>query len=229
VRPILHSEQPMSTSPRALESIPPEVTTPAAAFAPTVAFQGTFGAFGEMAALLRWPAGEPRPMPTFERVVSSVAAGISDVGLLPVWNSVLGEIPFTRGVLDAATVEVTGEVEVPVELALVARRGATLETIAYVGSHPAALAQCRRFFAAHPALTPCPAWDTAGAARDLADGNGAYAWYERLPGAAPRTTAAIASRAAAERYGLVVLAEGIQDVAKNVTRFAILTRKGGVR
>jgi prephenate dehydratase len=223
------SEQTMSTSPRAVESILPEASPSSAAFAPTVAFQGTFGAFGELAALARWPAGEPRPMPTFERVVASVEAGISDVGLLPTWNSVLGEIPFTRGVLEGAQVEVTGEVEVAVELALLARRGATLETIAYVGSHPAALAQCRRWLAAHPTLTPCPAWDTAGAARDLADGNGAYAWHERLPGAAPRTLGAIAGAAAAERYGLAVLARGIQDVAENVTRFAILTRKRGNR
>lgn len=219
----------MSLSPQTAAPIVPEATTPSAAFAPTVAFQGTFGAFGEMAAIARWPAGEPRPMPTFERVVASVEAGISDVGLLPVWNSILGEIPFTRSVLAEANVDITGEVEVAVELCLLARRGVALETILYVGSHPAALAQCKKFFGLHPALMPCPAWDTAGAARDLADGNGAYAWHERLPGAGPRTLAAIAGAAAADRYGLAVLQRGIQDAAENVTRFAILTRKGVLR
>jgi len=219
----------MSTSPRAAQTILPEASTPSAAFAPTVAFQGTFGAFGEMAALSRWPAGEPRPMPTFERVVASVAAGISDLGVLPIWNSVLGEIPFTRDVLRGAPVEIVEEIAIPIELSLLARPKVALETIAYVGSHPAALAQCRRWLAERPTLTPCPAWDTAGAARDLADGNAAYSWYERLPGAAPRTIAAIAGAAAAERYGLVVLARGIQDVAENVTRFAVLARKGGGR
>jgi prephenate dehydratase len=200
-----------------------------ATFAPTVAFQGTFGAFGEMAARARWPGGEPRPMPTFERVVASVAAGISDFGVLPIWNSVLGEIPFTREVLEGAPVEVADEVEVVIELCLLARKGVAFETLAYVGSHPAALAQCRRFLAAHPALTTCPAWDTAGAARDLADLGAPYAWYERLPGAGPRTLAAIASADAAERYGLAVVARGIQDVADNVTRFAVLVRAGGSR
>jgi prephenate dehydratase len=219
----------MSLSPRAVEMIPSEVTTPSAAFAPTVAFQGTFGAFGEMAALSRWPAGEPRPMPTFERVVASVEAGISDLGLLPVWNSTLGEIPFTKGVLEGAKVEITGEVAVSVELCLLARRGVALETVIYAGSHPAALAQCKGFFGAHPALMPCPAWDTAGAARDLADGNGAYAWYERLPSAGPRTIAAIAGAAAAERYGLAVLRRGIQDAVENITRFAIIARQGASR
>lgn len=194
------------------------------AVSPTVAFQGTFGAFGEMAARARWADGEPRPMPTFERVVASVAAGISDFGVLPIWNSILGEIPFTRGVLDGAKVTIVEEVTVRIELCLLARKGVPLETIAYVGSHPAALAQCRRWLAAHPALTSCPAWDTAGAARDLADLGAPYAWYERLPGAGPRTLAAIAGPEAAERYGLTILARGIQDVADNETRFAILVR-----
>lgn len=216
----------MSLSPHTAAPIVPEATTPSAAFAPTVAFQGTFGAFGEMAALSRWPAGEPRPMPTFERVVASVEAGISDLGLLPVWNSTLGEIPFTKGVLEGAKVEIIGEVAVAVELCLLARRGVARETLVYVGSHPAALAQCKGFFGAHPRLMPCPAWDTAGAARDLADGNGTYAWHERLPGAGPRSIAAIAGAVAAERYGLAVLLRGIQDAAENVTRFAILAQRG---
>lgn len=196
------------------------------AISPTVAFQGTFGAFGELAARTRFPDGEPRAMPTFERVVASVEAGISDFGVLPVWNSVLGEIPFTREVLLAGLVEVVAEIAVPIDLCLLARRGVALETVAYVGSHPAALAQCRRYFAAHPRLTPCPAWDTAGAARDLADFGAPYAWYEQLPGAGPRTLAAIANAETAERYGLAVLARGLQDVADNVTRFAVLARRG---
>jgi len=217
----------MSGSLRSAEPVASPRARRAPSFAPTIAFQGTFGAFGEMAALARWPEGEPRPMPTFERVVASVAAGISDLGLIPVWNSILGEIPFTRNVLDDAQVEVTGEISVPIELCLLARPKVSLGSIAYVGSHPAALAQCRRFFTEHPELTPCPAWDTAGAARDLVEGNATYSWHERLPGAAPRTIAAIASAAAAERYGLVVLQRAIQDVAENVTRFAIVERTGG--
>ena len=222
-------EPTMSGSPRVAEPVSPSRPLRSATFAPTVAFQGTFGAFGEMAARSRWPDGEPRAMPTFERVVASVEAGISDLGVLPVWNSVLGEIPFTREVLQGAKVAIVDEVTIPIDLCLLARRGVALETVAYVGSHPAALAQCRRWLGERPALTPCPAWDTAGAARDLADLNAPYNWYERLPGAGPRTLAAIASAEAAERYGLTILARGIQDVAENVTRFAVLQRTGGAR
>ena len=197
--------------------------------APTVAFQGAYGAFGEMAARSAWPGGDPRPMPTFERVVASVAAGISDLGLLPVWTSALGEIAFTRDALQGAQVEISGEITVPIELCLMACPGVRRETLAYIGSHPAALAQCRRFLAAEPSLIPCPAWDTAGAARDLADYPAPYAWYDRLPGASRRTVAAIAGVEAAERYGLTILERGIQDVADNVTRFAILVRARGGR
>ena len=207
----------------------PSRREPSIGTGPTVAFQGTFGAFGEKAARTQWPEGEPRPMPTFERVVASVEAGISDFGILPVWNSALGEIPFTRNALASAQVQIVGHITVPIELCLLVRRGVVLESVSYVGSHPAALAQCRRFLAERPALIPAPAWDTAGAARDLADFNAPYAWYERLPGASPRTLAAIAGVDAAERYGLTILQRGIQDVAENVTRFAILTRAGGAR
>jgi prephenate dehydratase len=196
----------------------------------TIAFQGTYGAFGEEAVRRGWRDGEARPMATFEDVVRSVDAGISDHGVLPVWNTVLGTIPFAQAALAEGTrIEVTGEIEVPIRLALLARRGSRLETIHYVGSHPAALGQCARFLAAHPALTPCPTWDTAGAAREIGDDPGPRPWFALLPGASPTTVGAIASEESAERYDLVVLRSAIQDVAENVTRFAILTRAGGVR
>jgi prephenate dehydratase len=196
---------------------------------PTVAFQGAHGAFGESAVRRRWPDGEPRPIPTFEGVVASVAAGVSDYGVLPVWNSALGEIPFTREALRGAGIRVTDEITVPIELCLLTRPGVTRETLCYVGSHPAALAQCRHYLVAHPTLIPCPVWDTAGAARELMEGPGVRAWFAGLPGATSGTVAAIAGAEAAACYGLAILARGIQDVADNVTRFAILARAGGER
>lgn len=196
---------------------------------PTVAYQGAHGAFGEEAVRRRWRDGEPRPMPTFERVVESVGAGVSDYGVLPVWNSVLGDIPWSRAVLaDASAVRVAGEITVPIELCLIARHGVGPAAVRYVGSHPAALGQCRSFLAANPMMLPCPAWDTAGAVREVAE-DGDESWYRKLPGAGPMSVAAIAGPGAAALHGLEVLARGIQDVADNVTRFAILERAGGAR
>lgn len=194
---------------------------------PAVAYQGAPGAFGEEAARLRWRDSDPRPVPTFDGVLEGVGAGRVDYGVLPVWNSVLGDIVAARAALAGAHgVRVTGEVEVPVELCLLARPGVIIGALRHAGSHPAALGQCGRFLARHPEILPCPVWDTAGAARELAE-DGAEGWPRRVPGATAGTVAAIAGVRAAEQYGLAVLASGIQDMPGNRTRFVILERSGG--
>jgi len=102
-----------------------------------------------------------------------------------------------------------GETAVPVRHCLMAPRGATLAGLRSASSHTVALAQCSRFFEQHPSIKPAKSFDTAGAARQVAE-------------AGDVTRAAIASRAAAERYGLTILQEGIQDTKDNYTRFVAL-------
>jgi prephenate dehydratase len=79
-------------------------------------------------------------------------------------------------------------------------------------SHQMALKQCRRFFAEHPEIKPVEAHDTAGAARLVA--------IRRDP-----TAAAIAGAWAAERYGLSVIMDGLQDHSDNFTRFVLVRRR----
>jgi prephenate dehydratase len=81
-----------------------------------------------------------------------------------------------------------------------------LRDVRRVFSHPVAIAQCEAFFVAHPHLAPVPAFDTAGAVAEVMRHGAADA-------------AAIASARAADLYGGVVLAAGIQDSADNATRF----------
>jgi hypothetical protein len=80
-----------------------------------------------------------------------------------------------------------------------------------VFSHPQALAQCERFLRTLPGAEIVASYDTAGSARIIRD--------EGL-----RDTAAVASRRAAEFFGLVILCEGIQDFDHNITRFIIVAR-----
>ncbi|HEU4746862.1 MAG TPA: chorismate mutase, partial [Gemmatimonadaceae bacterium] len=95
---------------------------------------------------------------------------------------------------------------VPVQHCLLGLRGATLQDLRVAHSHPVALAGCAKFFEAHQWIKPGKSFDTAGAAREIAErGDPSHA--------------AIASRAAAERYGLVILEEGVQDLRENHTRF----------
>jgi len=104
---------------------------------------------------------------------------------------------------------IVAETILPIEMQLIATPGATLSEIRSVASHPMALAQCERFFAAHPQWKRVPAEDTAGSVREaLARGD--------------KSCAAIAGRRAAEHYKGVILAESIQDNAENFTRFVLL-------
>lgn len=203
----------------------------------TVGYQGSPGAFGEGAIRARWgDAVEAVPLPTFTEVLCALVEGTVDCAAIPVWNSTIGPIEPARAAIAAVVgrVRVVDEVEIPVRHALLALAGATLGTIRYVGSHPAALAQCARFFAAHPALSPVVASDTAGAALEL--GRWATsrphigrptargAWFSALDFSAPFELAAIAPREVAARAGLTVLAEAIQDAPDNRTRFEFFGR-----
>jgi prephenate dehydratase len=92
-----------------------------------------------------------------------------------------------------------------------APRGATLSGIKTIESHVHALGQCRKMIR-KLGVRPVIAADTAGSAREVAEAN-------------DKTRAAIASRLAAEIYGLDILAENIEDEAHNTTRFIVLARE----
>ena len=173
-----------------------------------VAFQGDRGAYAEgaIAEIWRHPV-EQIPVPTFTGALRLVDDGEADACVIPVENSIVGRVEAGWQALAAYPgMRVVAEAFVPVRHCLLAPKGATLEGLSMASSHPVALAQCGRFFEAHPWIKASKSFDTGGAARDVAEGGDI-------------THAAIASAAAAERYGLAVLEEGIQDRRDNHTRF----------
>jgi prephenate dehydratase len=205
---------------------------------PRVAYQGEPGAFGEAAIVRHWEgAAVAVGAPTFGRTIALLLARDVDAALVPVWNSTIGPIVAAQEVLyeHASALRLGDEVALSVQHALLALPGASLASIRAVGSHPAALGQCARFFAERPTLVACEAFDTAGAARELAALVGGAArglaapWYADVADAAPETLAAIASEGAAERHGLVVLARNIQDSDENETRFVVVCRRERAR
>ncbi len=129
--------------------------------------------------------------------------------MLPVENTLGGIVQEVNdGLWEAApSLRVTREHVLPVIHCLVGRRDAAISRAL---SHPQALAQCRNWLHAH-GIAEVAGDDTAGSARWLSE--------HPTPG-----TAAIASAAAARRYGLEVLAEGIQDDLSNRTRFLVVER-----
>lgn len=157
------------------------------------------------------PQAALRPCRVLADVFGQVADGRLDAGVVPVENSLAGTIGETYDLLKITSLTVTGETVIPIRHCLMAAPGTALASVRQVISHPQALAQCHEYL---EALTVelVPHHDTAGAARHLA--------------AAPQPgVAAVASRDAAQLYGLTVLAEDIQSGRDNFTRFFRIERE----
>jgi prephenate dehydratase len=177
-----------------------------------VAFQGERGAYSEEAVGLLWPGAEPVPQRECMDVARAVEAGGVDAGVLAVENTLAGSIAATYDAIVACgSLVATGETTLEIHHCLLAPPGASLAEVEWVESHPAALAQCTELFRRHPHLRARPAYDTAGAAREVAAG-------------ADRRRAALASRLAAARYGLDVLLADVEDRPDNRTRFLAVAR-----
>ncbi|MCA1816683.1 MAG: prephenate dehydratase [Acidobacteria bacterium] len=177
---------------------------------PRVAFQGERGAFSEEAAVaLLGERVRLVPRPTFESLFASVGDGAADLALAPVENSLAGTVHQTYDLLVASRLAITAEVIHPISHHLVGCPGATLESIREVESHPVALAQCERFFAANPHLRRVASDDTAASVR-------------RVVERGDPTRAAIAGARAARLYGGTTLRERLEDHRENYTRFLLL-------
>ena len=175
-----------------------------------VAFQGEPGAFSEAAAV-QLLGEEVRTVPraTFDMTFQAIAEGAADALLVPVENTLAGSVVRVYDLLLQSPLEMCGETILPIEHQLMAMPGTKWEELQAVASHPMALAQCERFFAANPRLKRVPAEDTAGSVREM---------MER----GDKHFAAIAGHRAAGHYGAAILRENIQDNAENFTRFVLL-------
>jgi prephenate dehydratase len=183
------------------------VTTPV-----RIAFQGELGAFSEEAIRNLDAHAIPVPCREFIDVALAVESGEVDAGMLPIENTLAGSVVGSYDALTACeSLHVTSETIVEIHHCVLAPRGASLATLATIESHPVALAQCTRWLRSHPAITARAAYDTAGAARDVAQRSDAR-------------SAAIAARGAAARYDLEILAANIEDRSDNQTRFLMIAR-----
>ncbi|WP_323016091.1 prephenate dehydratase [Devosia sp.] len=174
-----------------------------------IAFQGEPGAFSHAAAANLFPGEEVVGCVTFEETINAVQSGRADYAVVPVENSLYGRITDIHHLLPASGLYIIGETYLRVEMNLLGVPGAALEDIEAVQSLSVALGQCRKFIADH-GLRTINAVDTAGSAREIAQKG-------------DRKVAAIASRFAAEIYGLTVLASNIEDAEHNTTRFLVLS------
>jgi prephenate dehydratase len=174
-----------------------------------VAFQGEPGAYSEQALYNHFGPVETLPCESFDLVFAAVDEGQVDAGLIAIENSLAGSIHQNYDLLLRHQLWIVGEHFLRVRHCLIAVPGVSKADIKRVISHPQALGQCAGYIRAMKAR-PETVFDTAGSVKMLKESG-------------DRTTAAIASRRAAELYGMNILDEGIEDDPENYTRFLAIT------
>ncbi len=186
--------------------------------ATTVAYLGPPATFTQEALLTQrdLAGADLTPLGSITAVLDAVADGDVELGFVPMENAIEGTVSATiDGLIHDVDLHVQREVVIDIHLHLMARPGTTLADIRSLSSYPHALAQCQKYLAkALPDAEQRAANSTADAARMLGESDSADG-------------AAIAPRLAAERYGLVIVAEDIEDHPDNQTRF-VLVAKGRV-
>ena len=175
-----------------------------------VAFQGEPGAFSEAAAVqLLGEKITTVPRATFDSAFDAIREGAADALLAPVENTLAGSVVRVYDLLLESDLTMVAETILQIEHQLIGCPGAALADLRCVSSHPVALAQCEKFFLAHPNLKRVPTEDTAGSVREVI-------------GRGDTSFAGIAARRAASIYGGTILAENIHDNPENFTRFVLL-------
>jgi prephenate dehydratase len=175
-----------------------------------ITYLGPPGTFTDDALREALAGGEAEllPAPNVYDAILAVDSGEADRALVPFENSIEGAVRSTLDTLafDTSAVTIVGEHDHPIRHSLIARRELPLGEITAVLSHPQASAQCAHFIRKRlPGVEVRAAPSTAEAVRQVADSDEAWA--------------ALAARAAADIYGCVVLADGVEDGPDNVTRF----------
>ncbi|MCP3856024.1 MAG: prephenate dehydratase [Actinomycetia bacterium] len=176
-----------------------------------ISYQGVPGAYSQMACQAAYPDLEPLSCDTFRDAFTAVEEGHAELAMIPIENTLGGRVADIHHLLPESSLYIIGEHFQPVRHALLAPKGATLDSLKTVASHEQGLAQCRELIA-ELGVEPLDFGDTAGAAKEAADRN-------------DTTFGAIASELAAEIYDLETLRQRIEDRLGNTTRFVLLSRR----
>lgn len=176
-----------------------------------IAIQGEAGSFSHEAAIRLVADATIVPKTLSAEAFAALSSGQVDAAAIPIENSLAGSVLEHFDLLLSHDVRVVRETRLRIRHNLIGISGASIGEMDRVFSHPVALAQCKKFLAAHPRMEAFAFYDTAGSVKQLVE-------------LRDRHAAAIASAAAAEYYGAQVLAAGIEDSTENFTRFFLVLR-----
>jgi prephenate dehydratase len=178
-----------------------------------VSFQGEAGAFSEQACLAYFKNnGRPVPRETFRDTFDDIVGGRSHYAVVPIENSLFGSVHQNYDLLQQYPLYVVGEIKLRIAMNLLTLPGTKLSDVRHVYSHPQGLGQSDAFLRSLKNVTSHPYYDTAGAAKMIAE--------EQRTDAA-----AIASASAASHYKLKILRANIETDHRNFTRFLVIARK----
>lgn len=181
-----------------------------------IAFLGPLGTYSEEAALKQFGQGRNAIVcGTIDEVFRTLEADQADYAVVPVENSTEGAVGLTLDLLLSSTVQVCGEVTIPIHHCLLSKQ-TDVSKITHVFSHAQSLSQCHEWLNRNlPGIEREAVTSNAYAAKmihDLVSSDNTFA-------------AAIASKRAAELFNLNVLADNIEDDPKNTTRFLVLGKQ----
>lgn len=176
-----------------------------------IAIQGTLGSYHEIAAHQYFKDEEIELIccATFEDVFKTIHKDSQTIGMLAIENTIAGSLLHNNELLRQSGTQIIGECKLRISHCFVCLPDEDWKDIKEVNSHPIALMQCREFLAQHPTIKVVEGEDTARSAETIQN--------KQLHG-----HAAICSKAAAERYGMKILQEGIETNKHNFTRFLIV-------
>jgi 3-deoxy-7-phosphoheptulonate synthase len=149
------------------------------------------------------------PMSSFRKIFEAMKRGETTFGVVPLENSLSGSIHENYDLLIEYDFRIVGEITLRIMHHLVGRPGTKTEVIKRVFSHPQVFQQCRQFLDSHEDWELASSKDTASAARIIKE--------EGHDG-----DAAIASKEAADVYGMEIIEEGIETNPRNYTRFVVI-------
>jgi len=176
-----------------------------------ISIQGEKGSFHEVAAreYFRTESIELVPCSTFDLTLMAVKERQADFACMAIENARSGSILSNYTLIRESGMKILGEINLRIRQNLMALPGQSIITIREIRSHPIALSQCMTYLNHLRGIILIESEDTAGSARYISE--------NRIKG-----VATIASAAAAEIYGLEIIAPGIETYKKNYTRFLIL-------
>ncbi|MBK6749603.1 MAG: hypothetical protein IPG67_06230 [Acidobacteria bacterium] len=176
-----------------------------------VAIAGIRGSYSESAASEYFDGDiELVECSTFEGAFGALRSGLAEYAVIPVRNSIVGEIASTKSLMKKKRPKVVDHVKIRIEHVLAGVQGATFDDLSIVRSHAEALKQCSSFLTANPHLEQLMGFDTASSVRSIV-----VAGLVR--------NAAICSERAADIYGASILRRRIADRASNATTFAVIS------